>query len=157
MADLRVLFVCLGNICRSPTAQGIFQQCLDAHPLARRIYVDSAGTGGWHAGSPPDARAIAAAAKHACDISNLRARQFVAADFDTFDYILAMDADNLSHLEAMCPADFSGRLCRFLDFADMHADVPDPYYGGDDGFEHVYALCEQASRGLLKHLLAQHG
>ena len=157
MADLRVLFVCLGNICRSPTAQGIFQHCLASHPLAQRVYVDSAGTGSWHAGKPPDARAIAAAAKHGCDISGLRARQVLAEDFYAFDYILAMDAENLRHLKAMCPADFAGTLCRFLDFADGQGDVPDPYYGGDDGFEHVYTLCEQASRGLLNHLVDQHG
>jgi protein-tyrosine phosphatase len=155
-AKIRVLFVCLGNICRSPTAHGIFEQMLHNHPLANRIEVDSAGTGHWHIGSPPDARSIAAARHKGCDISHLRARQVVVEDFDEFDYILAMDASNLKNLMAIKPDHFSGKLCLFLDFAGMSADVPDPYYD-DEGFDHVYQLCEQASRGLLQHLLEKHG
>lgn len=151
-----MLFVCLGNICRSPTAQGIFEQGFQGHFLAKRLVVDSAGTGGWHVGNPPDPRAIEAAKRHNCDISHLRARQVVAEDFDEFDYILAMDSDNLRHLEAMKPTHFNGQLCRFLDFAGMSADVPDPYYGGAEGFDHVYKLCEKASRGLLAHIAENH-
>ncbi len=155
--DIRVLFVCLGNICRSPTAHGIFQQMAQQHPLGKRIDVDSAGTGAWHVGQPPDPRAIEAAQRHGCDIEPLRARQVLVEDFDHYDYILAMDSANLRELQAMCPAQFGGTLCRFLEFADRSEDVPDPYYGGEDGFDHVYQLCEAASRGLLQRIQQQHG
>lgn len=155
--DIRVLFVCLGNICRSPTAHGIFEQMASQHPLATRIEVDSAGTGAWHVGNPPDPRAIEAAQRHGCAIEQLRARQVVVEDFDYFDYILAMDSANLRDLQAMRPAHFGGTLCRFLEFADLSEDVPDPYYGGDAGFDHVYQLCDAASRGLLQHIQQRHG
>lgn len=157
MADIRVLFVCLGNICRSPMAQGVFEKMVSEHPLAKRISVDSAGTGNWHIGNPPDTRAIAAAKRFDCDISHLWARQVNKDDFIDFDYILAMDSDNLRFLKAMQPAHFSGTLARFLEFADRHEDMPDPYYGKDEGFDYVYALCELASRGLLQHIAERHG
>lgn len=157
MADIRVLFVCLGNICRSPMAQGVFEKMRMSHPLAKRIEVDSAGTGNWHIGHPPDVRAIAAAKRCGCDISHLRARQVHREDFDDFDYIIAMDSDNLRFLRAMQPVYFSGTLARFLDFADRHEDMPDPYYGNDEGFDHVYSLCELASRALLQHIAERHG
>jgi protein-tyrosine phosphatase len=134
----------------------VFEQMLQNHPLAKRVEVDSAGTGHWHVGSPPDSRSINAARQRGCDISHLRARQVVAEDFDEFDYILAMDSSNLKHLQAMRPGHFGGTLCRFLEFAGLHEDVPDPYYD-DDGFGHVYQLCERASHGLLQHLMEQHG
>lgn len=154
--SINVLFVCLGNICRSPTAHGIFQSMVDSHPSAHSIYVDSAGTGDWHIGAPPDSRAVSAAKQRGCDISGLRARQVTRQDFDQFDYILAMDAQNLLDLRAICPGNFKGTLCRFLDFADMQADVPDPYFGGSEGFEHVFDLCQSASRGLLAHISRHH-
>jgi len=156
MSSIKVLFVCLGNICRSPTAHGIFEHMLQSHPLGGSVLVDSAGTGGWHIGHPPDSRAIAAVAERGCDIGGLRARQVSQSDFDEFDYILAMDAQNLEDLKALSPSNYRGTLCRFLDFADMNADVPDPYYGGEEGFSHVYQLCEAASRGLLAHLCRQY-
>lgn len=155
--DIRVLFVCLGNICRSPTAQGVFEKHASKHPLAKRIVVDSAGTGNWHVGQPPDPRAIAAAKRYGCDISHLSARQVVREDFDLYDFILAMDSDNLRHLMAMKPAHFTGTLCRFLEFAGRPEDMPDPYYGHEDGFDHVYQLCEKASAGLLQHIDVHYG
>ncbi len=151
-----VLFVCLGNICRSPTAHGIFQAQVEAAGLAEHIAVDSCGTGAWHVGEPPDARATAAARARGFDLTPLRARQFAAADFERFDHILAMDRSNLSHLEALRPADYAGTVALFLDFhpAPPVREVPDPYYGGEGGFEDVLDLVEAASRGLLEALRA---
>ncbi len=152
-----VLFVCLGNICRSPTAHGIFAGQVEAAGLEGSITVDSCGTGAWHVGEPPDARATAAARKRGYDLTPLRARQFEARDFQQFEYILAMDRSNLSHLEALQPDGFSGHLGLFLDFhpAAPSREVPDPYYGGDRGFEEVLDLVEAASRGLLEALRAR--
>lgn len=155
---VRVLFVCLGNICRSPTAHGVFQHKVSAAGLTDRISVDSAGTGAWHVGNAPDPRASDAAAGRGYDLSSLRARQVAAADFNRFDYILAMDNDNLCNLEALRPGDYSGSLGLFLAFADGAdcLEVPDPYYGGSGGFETVLDLVEAASDGLLDHIRAQH-
>ncbi len=149
-----VLFVCLGNICRSPTAHGIFAGQVRDAGLADSIRVDSCGTGAWHVGEPPDARATAAARRRGYDLSPLRARQFEAGDFQQFDYILAMDRSNLSHLEALRPEGFAGHLGLFLDFhpAPPFGEVPDPYYGGERGFEDVLDLVEAASSGLLEAL-----
>jgi protein-tyrosine phosphatase len=146
--------VCLGNICRSPTAHGVFEGFIERRGLSGEILVDSCGTGEWHVGSPPDRRAMAAAARRGYDLGHLRARQVQPADFDTFDYILAMDRDNLADLQAMCPAGFTGHLGLFLSFAGDGAprDVPDPYYGGDAGFDLVLDLIESASAGLLQAL-----
>ena len=149
-----VLFVCLGNICRSPTAHGVFVEQVAAVGLQDVITIDSAGTGAWHVGEPPDARATAAARSRGYDLSPLRARQVRPADFDQFSHILAMDRSNLSHLAAMQPADHPGHLGLFLDF---HPDppfreVPDPYYGGDDGFEEVLDLVEAAGEALLEQI-----
>jgi len=152
--EMRVLFVCLGNICRSPTAQGVFEGLVATRGLSGEIAVDSCGTGAWHVGSTPDRRAVAAAARRGYDLGSLRARQVQPEDFETFDYILAMDRDNLADLEAMRPDDFPGHLGLFLAFAreGAPADVPDPYYGGDAGFEEVLDLIESASEGLLRSL-----
>ncbi|BFM07450.1 low molecular weight protein-tyrosine-phosphatase [Halioxenophilus aromaticivorans] len=153
-----VLFVCLGNICRSPTAEGVFRLKVAESKLANAsIIIDSAGTGAWHAGNPADSRAQAAALARGYDLSSIRARQVKSSDFDRFDYILAMDSDNLDHLEGMSSgADYSGYLGRFLDFAPAaRKDVPDPYYGGADGFETVLDLIEQASEGLITHIIQQ--
>jgi protein-tyrosine phosphatase len=150
---MRVLFVCLGNICRSPTAEGVFRQQLAAAGLTDRVVVDSCGIGPWHIGKPPDRRAQQAAARRGIDLSRLRARQLADDDFHRFDYLLAMDHDNLSAIEARRPADCPARVGLLLDFAG-YADraVPDPYYGGEQGFEEVLDLIEAASQGLVEEL-----
>lgn len=147
-----ILFICLGNICRSPTAEAVFRQ--RATQAGLDVIIDSAGTGGWHAGEQPDPRAIEHGALKGYDLTGQSARKVTRTDFSTFDYILAMDAQNLAHLRDMCPAGYSGHLSRFLDFAPHSEDknVPDPYYGGADGFNQVIALIEAASDGLITHL-----
>ncbi|EIK45657.1 protein-tyrosine-phosphatase [Cellvibrio sp. BR] len=149
-----VLFVCLGNICRSPTADGIFRELVANAKLDQKIMVDSAGTGAWHIGKAPDSRTVAAARTRGYDLSVLRARQVTARDFDEFDYVLAMDEANLSDLQQLKPAHFTGHLGLFLEFGARgdYREVPDPYYGGSDGFELVLDLVEDAAQGLLKHI-----
>lgn len=150
----KVLFVCLGNICRSPTADGIFRNLVAQANLDQKILVDSAGTGDWHIGKAPDARTVAAARQRGYDLSVLRARQVNKSDFAEFDYVLAMDKSNLSDLQRMKPASYSGHLGLFLEFGSRgdHSEVPDPYYGGADGFELVLDLVEDAAQGLLNHI-----
>ena len=150
----KVLFVCLGNICRSPTADGIFRELIKREKLDQKIIVDSAGTGDWHIGKAPDSRTVAAAKKRGYDLSVLRARQVITADFDEFDYVLAMDNSNLRDLHSLRPTHFSGHLGLFLDFGlrKTHREVPDPYYGDHDGFELVLDLVEEAAEGLLAHI-----
>jgi protein-tyrosine phosphatase len=150
----RVLFVCLGNICRSPTAEVVFRHRASQAGVGHRVRVDSAGTGDWHVGMPPDRRAIAHAAKHGYDLTPLRARQVCVEDFERFDWILAMDQTVLRELKLMRPAGFEGHIGRFLDFAPQLGlrDVPDPSYGGTSHFERVIDLVEHASDGLLTHL-----
>ncbi len=151
-----VLFVCLGNICRSPTAHGVFQHTIDHSALAGRVRVDSAGTGAWHVGKPPDRRAQQEALRRGVDISGLRARQVTGSDFHDFDLILAMDQQNLSDLQENCPVALQHKLGLFLSYADHpETDVPDPYYGGEEGFRHVFNLVESASLGLRDQLLQQ--
>lgn len=156
-----VLFVCLGNICRSPTAHGIFVGLINDAGLSDQIYVDSAGTGDWHIGREPDHRAQEHALKRGYDLSSLRARQVTEQDFQQFDYILGMDAQNMLGLKAMCPAGYSGHLSLFLDFLDQDGnnqdamEVPDPYYGGEAGFELVLDMVEKASKNLLSHIRAR--
>lgn len=154
MGEIKVLFVCLGNICRSPTAHGIFQHLVDQRKLSDRILIDSAGTGDWHIGKPPDSRAQTAARLRGYDISALRARQVECRDFKVYDYILAMDEDNLSGLRNLKPDDYEGYLGLFLEFGDRaeFREVPDPYYGGEAGFQLVLDLIEEASEGLLEHI-----
>lgn len=151
-----VLFVCLGNICRSPTAHGVFQAMVDEQGLTELIAVDSCGTGDWHVGNTPDRRSTAKAAKRGYDISSLRARQFQASDFGRFDYILAMDKKNLAAIEEMRPDTFSGHLELFLGYAGNVEleEVPDPYYGGAGGFNYVLDLVEWASEGLLREIVS---
>jgi len=158
MSKVSVLFVCLGNICRSPTAHGVFQGMVDGSGFADAIEVDSAGTGDWHIGHSPDQRTSQVAATKGYDLNQLRARLVSGDDFEQFDYIIAMDRANLSDLVAMQPSNFSGFLGLFLDFStqDSYREVPDPYYGGEDGFELVFNLVEEASRGLLQHIQANH-
>lgn len=148
----QVLFVCLGNICRSPTAHGVFQYCVDQAGMNKEIEVDSAGTGAWHIGQPPDQRAMATALARGYDLSSQRARQLEVGDFDRFDHILAMDRKNLLHMRALQPATYGGYLGCLLDFHPRAPvfDVPDPYYGGSDGFDEVLDLVEDACQGLLQ-------
>ena len=152
---LRVCFVCLGNICRSPTAHGIFAHLIAERGLGDRIAVESAGTGAWHLGEAPDARSVATARAHGVALRS-RARRFVAADFARFDLVLAMDRDNRRELLAFAPdgaAQAKVRLLRSFDpSGPRDAEVPDPYYGGDRGFEEVFDICLAACRGLLGHL-----
>jgi protein-tyrosine phosphatase len=151
---VRVLFVCLGNICRSPTAEGVFRHLLAKEAPGLRVEVDSAGTAGYHAGDPPDLRSQRAAARRGIDLSGLRARQVTTADFAQFDLIIAMDRDNLAELQAMRPAHSRAQLRLFLDYAPELGlrEVPDPYYGGVGGFEQVLDLSAAASRGLIAAL-----
>lgn len=153
----RLLFVCQGNICRSPLAEGVFAHMAAEAGLGDAFHLDSAGTAGWNVGNPPDSRALAVAAARGIDISHLRARQVTRDDFGRFDLVLAMDEDNLQTLRGLAgdrSGDPGARIRPFLDFApDMGlAGVPDPYYGGRQGFEDVLDMLEAASRGLLAHL-----
>ena len=153
----RILFVCLGNICRSPTAEAVFRQRAAAAGFSH-IHIDSAGTSGWHIGKRPDPRTVRAAEQRGYDMSALRGRQVSAADFAGFDLILAMDRQNLADLQSMAPKNSVATLGLLLDFAEgvSTRDVPDPYYGGDDGFEEVLDLIERASQGLIRHLRGKH-
>ncbi len=155
---VNVLFVCLGNICRSPTAHGVFRHLVRTEGLAETIHTDCAGTGAWHIGEPPDSRAQAAARRRGINLSDLRARQTRSRDFVDYDYILAMDRRNHDDLLALAPKGRDGRLHLFLDFAPKLgcAEVPDPYYGGDAGFERVLDMVETASLGLLDHIRRIH-
>ena len=155
MNKTKVLFVCLGNICRSPTAEGVFRHVVAERNLAKLFEIDSAGTSDWHVNKSPDGRTVKAAAKRGYDLSSFRGRQAVADDFEHFDYILAMDESNLSNLRAIAPANHRAHLGLFLDFADNfdQQEVPDPYYGGADGFELVLDLIEDASDGFLEQVL----
>lgn len=154
-----VCFVCLGNICRSPTAEGVFRHLVRRAGLERAIVIDSAGTAAYHAGEPPDARAIAAAKRRGIELTG-RARRFEDEDFDHFDYVLAMDLDNLRALERRAPKHSTCRVSLLRAFdpsAGPEAPVPDPYYGGDEGFDHVLDLCLTACEGLLAHIRREHG
>jgi protein-tyrosine phosphatase len=158
VSKVKVLFVCLGNICRSPTAHGVFESLVQQQGLFELITVDSAGTGDWHLGHEPDARSAAVAKQRGYDLSHLRARQVSRKDFAAFDYVLAMDEANLSDLQAMCPEDYQGELALFLDFHPDESirEVPDPYYGGEQGFDHVFDLVEIASEQLLQQIMTKY-
>lgn len=151
-----ILFVCLGNICRSPLAEGIFAAVLAEQEAGDGFLLDSAGTGGWHLGSAPDPRSIAVAERHGLDISWLRARQVSADDFRRFDLIIGMDRANVDDLLRIAPEEARHRIHLFLDFAEGRtADIPDPYYGGPDGFLEVYRMIRSASEALADKLLAR--
>ncbi len=154
MSKVRVLFVCMGNICRSPTAQGVFQHLLRQEGLAAQVEVDSAGTHAYHVGEPPDRRAQETAARRGIDLSAQRARQVVAEDFEGFDYVLVMDQDNYHAISRLCPSGQEKKLGLFMDFAPdwRTREVPDPYYGGANGFERVFDMVEDAARGLLEDI-----
>lgn len=150
---MRVLFVCLGNICRSPTAEAVFRARLDSTELSTRVQCDSAGTAGYHAGEAPDRRATESAQRRGYDMRHLRARQVRDEDFDVFDLILAMDHNNLADLRRRADGRLHHKLKLFLEFTTAPVlEVPDPYYGGPEGFDHVLDLVESASDGLILHL-----
>jgi len=154
MEMIKVLFVCMGNICRSPTAEGVFTKLIEDRNLARLFKVDSAGTHAYHVGDAPDLRAQKAARNRGVELAHLRARKFTYADFENFDFILAMDDDNYAILIDACPDGHKEKVRYLLDFApDLKVrEVPDPYYGGSYGFERVLDLVEEASEGFLKEL-----
>ncbi len=149
---MRILFVCLGNICRSPMAEGVFRA--EAARRGLDVKIDSAGTSDWHVGEPPDPRAREAAAGIGIDISALRGRQATRRDMQTHDLILAMDRENLDHLKRLAGPEHAHKVRLFLDFAPdrMEDEVPDPYYGGPEGFAHVLDLLQDAARGLADHV-----
>lgn len=154
---VRVLFVCLGNICRSPLAQGVFEGVLRREGLGGEVFVDSAGTGSWHVGSPPDERAQRSASLRGVDLSSQRARRIVPDDCRSFDYVLTMDEENYQMVAALC-REGGAEVRPFLDYASKRSEseVPDPFYGGPEGFEHVLDLVEEASEGLLEDIRRRH-
>jgi protein-tyrosine phosphatase len=151
--EIAVLFVCMGNICRSPTAEGVFRHHVMAAGHANRLRIDSAGTHAYHVGEPPDRRAVAAAERRGISLQDIRARRVSDEDFERFDHIIAMDEDNAARLREQSPQHQS-KVRLFLEYSSGgEREVPDPYYGGAAGFERVLDLVEDASRGLLKTLL----
>lgn len=155
----RILVVCLGNICRSPLAEGALRARIDASHLAGRVEVASAGTGGWHAGEPPDPRAIACARAHGVDIGGQRARQLRRRDFEDFDWLLCADADNLRDVRQLAPAHARDRVVLLLDWAGTApgGEVPDPYYGGEAHFEEVWGLVDAAALAAVARLSRRSG
>jgi protein-tyrosine phosphatase len=154
LAARRILFVCMGNICRSPTAEGVFRKVLAERAPELDVQIDSAGTHGYHTGAPPDPRACRAAQRRGVDLKPLRARQVTAHDFEHFELVIAMDEQNRQFLVEACPPEYQSRIRLLLEFAPHleRREVPDPYYGGSTGFEHVLDLVEEAATGLLEHL-----
>lgn len=157
---IKVLFVCLGNICRSPLGEGIFRHLVTQSGLAARVEIDSAGTGNWHAGKPPHHGSQRVAKERGLDISGQRARQIQIEDLDDYDYVVAMDSQNLTDIRDLDPLRKTrAQVVRMMDFAPARRlqDVPDPYFGGPEGFDHVYELVEEACKGLLEHIAAEQG
>ena len=156
---IRVCFVCLGNICRSPTAEGVFERLVEEAGFSTRIAIDSAGTGAWHGGERADERSRETARAHGIELHS-RARQFVRGDFERFDYVIAMDRENLDALRQLAPhAEAAKRITLMRSFGASNRaelDVPDPYYGGAGGFEQVFEICQLACRALLDEIVAQH-
>ncbi len=155
MSKINVLFVCLGNICRSPTAEGVFRHLVEQEGLADSFFIDSAGTSGWHQGELPDPRSMKEALRHGVDLSSQRSRAVDDRDFNKFHYILAMDYANLKELEKRCPEKLQGRLSLFTSYAPQLgiAEVPDPYYDGAQGFAHVFRIAEASAKGLLQAIV----
>lgn len=151
---VNILFVCTGNICRSPTAEGVFRRLVEQADLTAEIGIDSAGTGGWHVGHPPDSRSQATALKHGVDLSDQRARRVSVEDFAEFQYLVAMDRSHQQALLRLAPEGQESQVHLLLSYAGDRSliDVPDPYYGGVHGFEHVFSLIERACKGLLAHI-----
>jgi low molecular weight protein-tyrosine phosphatase len=155
MTTHRLLFICLGNICRSPMAEGVFRRVIEEEGVAHRFEIDSAGLGDWHAGQAPDDRAQAAARLRGVDISGQCARRVEQADFARFDLLLAMDRSNYAELKRRAPKEAHGKIRYFLDYAPHVGtkDVPDPFFGGAEGFDHALDLIEEAAHGLLASLV----
>ena len=161
MSDItttKVLFVCMGNICRSPTAHGVFQSLVKQQGLGDAILVDSAGTHSYHSGNPPDSRSQETAKSHGVDLSGLRARRFLSNDFVLFDYVIAMDHANRADMQAIKPDDSNSNFNLMLDFSDRYSqqEVPDPYFG-EEGFEQVFEMIRNACEGLLQQIRQQRG
>ncbi len=151
--ETSILFVCMGNICRSPTAEGVFRHYVSEAGLGESVSIDSAGTHAYHVGEPPDSRAMAAAERRGMSLQGIRARRVADEDFERFDYVIAMDEDNLMRLRDQAPQEHHTKLSLFLEYSSSsEREVPDPYYGGAAGFERVLDLVEDASRGLLETL-----
>ena len=155
MENMNVLFVCMGNICRSPTAEGVMRKLVADAGLSGRVRVDSAGTHGYHVGEPPDPRALAAAKRRGYDLSDLRARELESADFERFDLLLAMDFNNLDRLQTLCPPQFQPKVGMLMGYARQYKVpiVPDPYYRGAAEFNRVLDYVEDACEGLLQALV----
>ncbi|MBO0611742.1 MAG: hypothetical protein RL122_2148 [Pseudomonadota bacterium] len=158
MEKVKVIFICMGNICRSPTAQGVFERLVHSQGLTERILIDSAGTHAYHIGKAPDLRSQVAAKGRGLDLSKQRARKVTIADIEEFDYVLAMDRTNLDDLQDMVTAAQRERVRLFMEFAERWNvdEVPDPYYGGNSGFERVLDMVEDAAAGLLAHIRRTH-
>lgn len=160
---VKILFVCMGNICRSPTAEGVFRHLANKDGIedgfTKKIYIDSAGTAGFHMAAPPDKRAQLTALKYGIDIGDLRARKLSPQDFADFTYILAMDSDNLAMMKKHCPPEHQDKLHLFMSFAENSpgiTEIPDPYYGDIEDFDKAYDFIERASQGFLKHIKREH-
>lgn len=153
----KVLFVCTGNICRSPTGEALFRNLVAEDGLSDQISTDSCGMGSWHVGGPADRRTVATAKARGVDMSDLRARQIRSSDFEEFDLLLAMDRSHYRDMKAMCPTEYQDRIQMFLGFGGTmgSADVPDPYYGGASGFDDVFDMVQDGSRALLDHIKAE--
>jgi len=151
---MKVLFVCMGNICRSPSAQGVFEKLIETKGLKEVYHVDSAGTHGYHIGGKPDARSIQAALRRGIDIRQQRARKITVKDFEKFDYIIVMDNDNQMNLKMSFPKKYHSKIVKIMSFlpTSTYSEVPDPYYGGDQGFELVLDLLEKATNGLYEQI-----
>lgn len=154
---VRVLFVCMGNICRSPTAQGVFRMLLERDGLVGMVETDSAGTHAYHVGQPPDPRTQQTALRRGIDLSDLRARLVEPEDFLRFEYVLVMDQDNYHNVAPICPPGEEHKLLLLMDFAPEFRtrEVPDPYYGGSSGFDRVFDMVEAAAEGLLQEIKAK--
>lgn len=155
---VKVLFVCLGNICRSPTAEGVFRKLVESEGLLKKIEIDSAGTHAYHVGETPDPRAQEAALRRGIDLSVLRGRKAIRSDIEQFDYILAMDDENYHNLISICPDGMEEKISLFMTYADSRPEeeVPDPYFGGTGGFDRVLDMVEEASSGLLQVIRSNH-
>ena len=154
--ETRVLFVCMGNICRSPTAEAVFRHQVGIAGVDKKLYIDSAGTHSYHIGAPPDERAQSAAQRRGYDMKALRARQVQISDFEMFHHILAMDEDNLALLQQQCPPQYSHKIGLLMQHSKNFTgrkEVPDPYFGGHQGFEEVLDMVEEAGLELLNHIL----
>ena len=156
MSQIKVLFVCMGNICRSPTAEGVFHKLLEDMGTKDRFMIDSAGTHAYHVGEQPDHRAQQTARRRGIDLSFIRARKVAPSDFEHFDHILAMDSDNYAILQTICPDQHRQKVRLFLEYAPDcgETDVPDPYYGGQNGFDYVFDLVEEASKGFYRSVIS---